>query len=237
MAIAVSLVEDDAQARKILAGWINRAAGFSLAGLAWLGRRRPVWRLVLVTLISAWIVMSDAKGAIAISAIAGYLVLVVPDIEVPDRHPAAWLVTTGAWILAVRVALVVLLEGSFNFDSIEIATALMGNLAHSPVQGGLRVFLKYALPIFVVGVILTHRLSDRALMAAMRVALFLIVARIVHLTAGIQATSGQFYTPYRLAEELVFYLAFVLTFSICLFLLLMAQRRARPLVARGEASG
>jgi hypothetical protein len=66
-----------------------------------------------------------------------------------DRHPAAWLVTTGAWILAVRVALVVLLEGSFNFDSIEIATALMGNLAHSPVQGGLRVFLKYALPIFV----------------------------------------------------------------------------------------
>ena len=201
------------------------ASGFYLAGLVWLGRRRPVWRLVLVTLISAWIVMSDAKGAIAISAIAGYLVLVVPDIEVPDQHPAAWLVATGAWILAVRVALVVLLEGSFNFDSIEIATALMGNLAHSPVQGGLRVFLKYSLPIFVVGVILTHRLSDRALMAAMRVALFLIVARIVHLTAGIQATSGQFYTPYRLAEELVFYLAFVLTFSICLFLLLIAQRR------------
>ena len=77
------------------------------------------------------------------------------------------------------------------------------------MQGGLRVFLKYSLPIFVVGVILTHRLSHRALMAAMRVALFLIVARIVHLTAGIQATSGQFYTPYRLAEELVFYLAFV----------------------------
>ena len=213
------------------------ASGLSLAGLAWLGGRRPVWRLVLVTLISAWIVMSDAKGAIAISAIAGYLVLVVPDIEVPDRHPAAWLVATGAWILAVRVALVVLLEGSFNFDSIEIATALMGNLAHSPVQGGLRVFLKYSLPIFVVGVILTHRLAERAMMAAMRVALFLIVARIVHLTAGIQATSGQFYTPYRLAEELVFYLAFVLTFSICLFVLLMAQRRARPLVARREASG
>jgi len=203
------------------------ASGFSLAGLAWLGRRRSAWRLVLVTLISAWIVMSDAKGAIAISALAGYLVLVVPDIQVPDRHPAAWLVATGAWILAVRVALVVLLEGSFNFDSIEIAMALMGNLAHSPVQGGLRVFLKYSLPIFVVGVILMHRLSDRALMAAMRVALFLIVARIVHLTAGIQATSGQFYTPYRLAEELIFYLAFVLTFSICLFLLLMAQRRQR----------
>lgn len=214
------------------------ASGLSLAGLAWLVGRRPVWRLVLVTLISAWIAMSDAKGAIAISALAGYLVLVVPDIQVPDdRHPAAWLVATGAWILAVRVALVVLLEGSFNFDSIEIATALMGNLAHSPVQGGLRVFLKYSLPIFVVGVILAHRLSDRALMAAMRVALFLIVARIVHLTAGIQATSGQFYTPYRLAEELVFYLAFVLTFSICLFLLLMAQRRARPLFARPEAPG
>jgi hypothetical protein len=60
----------------------------------------------------------------------------------------------------------------------------------------------------------------------MRVALFLIVARIVHLTAGIQATAGQFYTPYRLAEELVFYLAFVLTFSICLFALL-AFRGAR----------
>ncbi len=32
MAIAVSIVEDDAQARKILAGWISRAAGFRLAG-------------------------------------------------------------------------------------------------------------------------------------------------------------------------------------------------------------
>jgi DNA-binding NarL/FixJ family response regulator len=32
VAIAVSIVEDDAQARKILAGWINRASGFRLAG-------------------------------------------------------------------------------------------------------------------------------------------------------------------------------------------------------------
>jgi len=32
MAIAVSIVEDDAQARKIIAGWINRASGFRLAG-------------------------------------------------------------------------------------------------------------------------------------------------------------------------------------------------------------
>jgi DNA-binding NarL/FixJ family response regulator len=32
MAIAVSIVEDDAQARKILAGWINRQSGFRLAG-------------------------------------------------------------------------------------------------------------------------------------------------------------------------------------------------------------
>jgi DNA-binding NarL/FixJ family response regulator len=32
MAIAVSIVEDDPKARKILAGWINRATGFRLAG-------------------------------------------------------------------------------------------------------------------------------------------------------------------------------------------------------------
>jgi len=32
MAIAVSIVEDDAQARKILAGWVNCAPGFRLAG-------------------------------------------------------------------------------------------------------------------------------------------------------------------------------------------------------------
>jgi DNA-binding NarL/FixJ family response regulator len=32
MTIAVSIVEDDAQARKILAGWINRASGFRLVG-------------------------------------------------------------------------------------------------------------------------------------------------------------------------------------------------------------
>jgi DNA-binding NarL/FixJ family response regulator len=32
MTIAVSLVEDDAQARKILAGWLSRAPGFRLAG-------------------------------------------------------------------------------------------------------------------------------------------------------------------------------------------------------------
>jgi DNA-binding NarL/FixJ family response regulator len=32
MAISVSIIEDDAHARKILAGWISRAAGFRLAG-------------------------------------------------------------------------------------------------------------------------------------------------------------------------------------------------------------
>src|SRR5215813_13936585 len=32
MAITVSIVEDDAQARKILAGWITRASGFKLCG-------------------------------------------------------------------------------------------------------------------------------------------------------------------------------------------------------------
>jgi DNA-binding NarL/FixJ family response regulator len=32
MAIAISIIEDDAQARKILAGWITRASGFRLAG-------------------------------------------------------------------------------------------------------------------------------------------------------------------------------------------------------------
>jgi DNA-binding NarL/FixJ family response regulator len=32
MAITVSIVEDDAQARKILVGWLNRASGFRLAG-------------------------------------------------------------------------------------------------------------------------------------------------------------------------------------------------------------
>ena len=32
MAIAVSIVEDDAQARKIFAGWISRATGFRLVG-------------------------------------------------------------------------------------------------------------------------------------------------------------------------------------------------------------
>jgi DNA-binding NarL/FixJ family response regulator len=32
VAIAVSIIEDDAQARKILAGWVNRAPGFRLVG-------------------------------------------------------------------------------------------------------------------------------------------------------------------------------------------------------------
>lgn len=49
VAIAVSIVEDDAQARKILAGWVNRAAGFRLDGdwgdaesaLAGLSERKP----------------------------------------------------------------------------------------------------------------------------------------------------------------------------------------------------
>jgi hypothetical protein len=199
-------------------------SGLSLPVLAWLGRRRPVWIPVLISLISPWIVLSDPKGAIAVSVMAAYLVLVVPEIHLPDSRPM-WLVAIGVWILGVRVALVVLLEGNFNFDSIEITTALMGNLAHSAVQGGLRVFFKFALPIFVLGLLLGRVLSNRALLAAVRVALFMIVAKTIHLTAGILATSGQFYTPYRLAEELVFYLSFSVTFSICLFVLLVVKRR------------
>jgi len=199
----------------------------SWLALAGLGRRRPVGNLLLVSLIAPWIVMSDPKGAIAISVMAAYLVLVLPSIHLPDERPV-WLVAIGVWILGVRLALVVLLEGSFNFDSIEIATALMGNLSHAAVQGGLRVFLKYALPIFVLAASLAPILSERALLAALRVALFLIVARTIQMTAGILATSGQFYTPYRLAEELVFYLAFSLTFGICLFILLAVKRRQTP---------
>jgi DNA-binding NarL/FixJ family response regulator len=49
VAIAVSIVEDDAQARKILAGWITRASGFRLVGdwgdaesaLSQLAERKP----------------------------------------------------------------------------------------------------------------------------------------------------------------------------------------------------
>ncbi|HWW03446.1 MAG TPA: response regulator transcription factor [Candidatus Acidoferrum sp.] len=49
MAIAVSIVEDDAHARKILAGWVSRASGFRLAGewgdaesaLAGLAEKKP----------------------------------------------------------------------------------------------------------------------------------------------------------------------------------------------------
>jgi response regulator of citrate/malate metabolism len=49
VAIAVSIIEDDAQARKILAGWVNHAPGFRLNGdwgdaeaaLAALPERKP----------------------------------------------------------------------------------------------------------------------------------------------------------------------------------------------------
>jgi DNA-binding NarL/FixJ family response regulator len=49
VAIAVSIIEDDAQARKILAGWVNHAPGFRLSGdwgdaeaaLAGLPERKP----------------------------------------------------------------------------------------------------------------------------------------------------------------------------------------------------
>jgi len=66
----------------------------------------------------------------------------------------------------------------------------MGNPGHAPLQGGLRVFLRFALPVFVLAAILSHALSYQGLMAAMRVALFLIVARIIHLTAGIRPLPG-----------------------------------------------
>ncbi|HEX7597727.1 MAG TPA: hypothetical protein VF518_05895, partial [Polyangia bacterium] len=107
-----------------------------------------------------------------------------------------------------------------------IATALMGNPTHAVVQGGLRVFLKFALPILVLSVIVGQALSFREVMATMRIALFLIMARTIHLTVAIFATSNQFYTPYRLAEELTYYLLFSLTFAITYLLVIAVRRRA-----------
>ena len=70
----------------------------SLPCLAWIGRRRPVWNLVLISLISAWIVMSDPKGAIAISVISAYLVLVAPEIHCPTGTRAGWpRSVSGSW--------------------------------------------------------------------------------------------------------------------------------------------
>jgi hypothetical protein len=145
--------------------------------------------------------------------------------EHPTSHESAATTSSIAPVLAALTAYFVWLtihrfrDGSFSFSDIEVTVAFYGNPTHSLGQGAVQVAARFILPMVLL-LIPLQRIE-----AWPRVFAGIIAALLLHigvLLIGFLATETQFYTPYRLAGEIVHFLA--LLASVPLLFLLFAAR-------------
>jgi hypothetical protein len=115
-------------------------------------------------------------------------------------------------------------DGSFSFSDIEVTVAFYGNPIHGLGQGVVQVSARFILPMVLL-LIPLQRIE-----AWSRVFAGIIAALLLHigvLLIGFLATQTQFYTPYRLAGELVHFIALLVAVPL-LFLLFGARSPLAP---------
>jgi hypothetical protein len=119
-------------------------------------------------------------------------------------------------------------DGSFSFSDIEITVAFYGNPAHFLGQGALQVSARFILPMVLL-LISLQRMKGWPRIFAGLIAILLLHLGV--LLIGFLATQSQFYTPYRLAGELVHFIALLI--SVPLIFLLFAARGSPPRATTG----
>jgi hypothetical protein len=143
--------------------------------------------------------------------------------EAPDDQPslAPALAALGAYF--VWLAVHRFRDGSFSFSDIEITVAFYGNPTHALGQGVVQVSARFILPMALLLIPLQRTPAGPRVFAGI-VAMLLLHTGV--LLIGFLATQTQFYTPYRLAGELVHFIALLV--AAPLLFLLVAVRPAQP---------
>jgi hypothetical protein len=118
-------------------------------------------------------------------------------------------------------------DGSFSFSDIEVTVAFYGNPVHGLGQGVVQVSARFILPMVLL-LIPLQRMEAWSRVFAGIIAVLLL--HIGVLLIGFLATQTQFYTPYRLAGELVHFIALLATVPL-LFLLFAARPPVRDLAS------
>jgi hypothetical protein len=121
-----------------------------------------------------------------------------------DATTGASLLLIGLGIVAWRWALLGHFEGGYGFGNLEITVAYLGNPGRYFNQAVLRIVLKLLAPLgAAVALIVATRSPDRA-SAIPAAIIFVLVARLAHLSLGIAAEPTSFYSTYRLVGELAY---------------------------------
>jgi hypothetical protein len=118
-------------------------------------------------------------------------------------------------------------DGSFSFSDIEVTVGFYGNPTHGLGQGALQVSARFILPMVLLLIPLQRMKAWPRILAGITAPFLL---HIGVLLIGFLATQSQFYTPYRMAGELVHFIA--LLAAVPLLFLLFAARGGPPSDAR-----
>jgi hypothetical protein len=137
----------------------------------------------------------------------------------PSMAPA--LAALGAYF--VWLAVHRFRDGSFSFSDIEITVAFYGNPTHALGQGVVQVSARFLLPMALLLIPLQRTPAGPRVFAGIVATLLLHTGVLL---IGFLATQTQFYTPYRLAGELVHFIALLV--AAPLLFLLVAVRPAQP---------
>jgi hypothetical protein len=130
----------------------------------------------------------------------------------------------GLGICFVWLTVQQLREGSFSFSDLEVAVGFYGNPIHDIGRGAAQVSARFILPMVLLLIPLRRTAASPRIFGVL-VALFLL--HIAFLLVGFLATQSQFYTPYRLAGELVHFIALIAAVPLLFLVVGLPDRDVR----------
>ncbi len=230
----------------VLSPW--REACADVAGLCALGalalsrglqdRRSAMW-MTGVAVLSAMSLLTSPHEWILVALFgASFWAFVLAAPDAPGVPPGGGdvLLLAGAALFCADLAIHLHAGGSFSFSDYEVSVAFLGNPTHELWRSALQLLARFLLPLVLLWtpIVGGGRLPGRPWrsLAALYAVTFL---HLGWLMLGLVAASGQFYTPYRLAGETVFFVAIVLVQAPVVLLLHVGQG-VRTMFARPVAA-
>jgi hypothetical protein len=212
------------------AEYFNLLAGLALLAMvvAAINRRSMLgtFQLGAATYALTRLLGSPANGFTLLVVCGTYWIFLsapspAPPPSTEKAPPALRPLLTGLCVGFVWLTVQELREGSFSFSDLEVTVGFYGNPTHDIGRGALQVSARFILPMVLL--LLPLRWTAVA-PRVLGVVVALLLLHIAFLLVGFLATQSQFYTPYRLAGELVHFIAVV--GSLPLLFLLFGLRPA-----------
>jgi hypothetical protein len=182
--------------------------------------------------ISGWIVLCTGNQTLIVGFSVAVLAWWFRRIQ---SVSGAALLVVGVGIIAWRWTLIGHFEGGYGFGDLEVTVAYLGNPERHFEQAVLRVVFKVLAPLgSAISLLFATQTHSRA-KAILTTVLFVLVARIAHVSLGIAAEPTSFYSTYLLVGEIA-YQAALLAGLWTVWGLLSLSKRNPVRASLGEAS-